>query len=324
MGKGVKMGWYANNCGCAERETQPGGHTLQDAEMAAQLGFDEIKVDGCGPAMNMSEWAQAINATGRPMLVEDCLNKHYWIYNKSSPATADILQECPSNMYRTSQDIAPQFLSAMHNVNVGHNFVKQYSNSTHPASRPGCWNYPDMLQVGNNMNLNESKTHFALWCITSSPLILGFDMANTTVYDELYPIITNPRALAINQRWAGWPGSLSKNSSTYFDALTYRGAEHFDPRLQNYATWQIWNKPLPAQSGYHLEAVLIINLSDGPQDVPLKYADVNPAFGEKVVATDVWTGEPMSMPDGSTTFRGIQSHDSVFILLSASLDRVFV
>merc|ERR1712196_303272 len=49
--KGVKMGWYANNCGCAERETQPGGHTLQDAEMAARLGFDEIKVDGCGPAM---------------------------------------------------------------------------------------------------------------------------------------------------------------------------------------------------------------------------------------------------------------------------------
>ena len=32
--------------------TQQGGHSLQDAEAAAHLGFDGIKVDGCGPADN--------------------------------------------------------------------------------------------------------------------------------------------------------------------------------------------------------------------------------------------------------------------------------
>merc|ERR1712050_437295 len=100
----------------------------------------------------------------------------------------------------------------MYNVNVGNFLLGPYQNATHPASRPGCWSYPDMLQVGNIITERESRTHFALWCITSAPLILGFDLTNTTVYDQMYPIITNSMALEVNQVWAGSPGVLVANA----------------------------------------------------------------------------------------------------------------
>jgi alpha-galactosidase len=36
-----------------------------------------------------------------------------------------------------------------------------------------------MLEVGNGgMTIEEEKTHFALWCIAKSPLIIGTDLTN--------------------------------------------------------------------------------------------------------------------------------------------------
>jgi alpha-galactosidase len=65
---GVGIGWYGNNCACNEREghTWPWfgqGHLRQDAQMAADLGFSGIKIDGCGPALNMSLWTDEVHAT---------------------------------------------------------------------------------------------------------------------------------------------------------------------------------------------------------------------------------------------------------------------
>eukprot|EP01051_Picozoa_sp_SAG22_P019621 SAG22_NODE_3679_length_1581_cov_1.323212_2_plen_249_part_00 len=41
------------------------------------------------------------------------------------------------------------------------------------------------------------------WCITSAPLVLGFDLTNTSLLSSIYDIIANPRAIAVNQAWAG-------------------------------------------------------------------------------------------------------------------------
>ena len=97
------------------------------------------------------------------------------------------LQECPAHLYRVSKDIAPQFYSTMYNLQ----HTTMYQDVKHPMSRPGCWAYPDMLQVGNNMNTAESQTHFAAWCITSAPLVLGFDLTNTSLLSSIYDIIAN-------------------------------------------------------------------------------------------------------------------------------------
>ena len=62
-----------------------------------------------------------------------------------------------------------------------------------------------MLEVGvtNKQNMpsylshTEARTHFNLWCITSSPLILGLDLSNATTVDSIWDIITNTGELNI-------------------------------------------------------------------------------------------------------------------------------
>ena len=64
---GVGIGWYGNNCACAERQGHAwpwygGGHPRQDAQMAFDLGFSGIKIDGCGPALNISLWTDEVRS----------------------------------------------------------------------------------------------------------------------------------------------------------------------------------------------------------------------------------------------------------------------
>jgi len=95
--KNVKMGWYQNNCGCNEAPqfSNIGGHVAQDAQMTADLEFDSIKVDGCGPSQNITAWTEQLNATGRPILLEDCLTKAYTRRGLPSPLPLkEVFEEC--------------------------------------------------------------------------------------------------------------------------------------------------------------------------------------------------------------------------------------
>ena len=112
---------------------------------------------------------------------------------------------CPWSLYRVSLDLGPTFPSTVYNVNRGLPFLKR-GPGTVPLSRPGCWMYPDMMMVGvtkmrqdpreppmpvvdpNPMTPTEWRTHFAMWAVTSSPLILGFDLTNDTMLRAAWPI----------------------------------------------------------------------------------------------------------------------------------------
>jgi len=199
----------------------------------------------------------------------------------------------------------------MGNLITNDDFVKQHEMDFGPVSRPGCWAYPDMLQVGNKISVRESYTHFAAWCITSAPLILGFDLTNATAYNEVYPIVTNALALEINQQWAGHPGALAVSALENF--TTHNGTT----TVTTFPVWQIWHKPLLPKQGKKTEAVLLINLSEEQRKVHLTYADVQPKLGDNVTATDVWTGNSVQMGIGSTTF-SLAPHDSRFLVLQAA------
>ena len=131
----------------------------------------------------MTHWALLYNKTGKAILLEDCHN--------GNPAQATIEAgklNCPMNLYRSSDDLHP----AWHSVLLNLNSTMKFRDG---LSAPGCWSYPDMLQVGvtphviqdpNNpygyghggvrnptgLNEIEGRTHFAAWCIVSSPLVL--------------------------------------------------------------------------------------------------------------------------------------------------------
>ncbi|MDE6338450.1 MAG: hypothetical protein K2K97_01520, partial [Muribaculaceae bacterium] len=63
--------------------------------------------------------------------------------------------------------------------------------------RNGHYNDMDMLEVGRSMTPIEDTTHFVMWCIMSSPLLVGCDMRN--MKPETVELLTNPELIALNQ-----------------------------------------------------------------------------------------------------------------------------
>lgn len=225
---GLRVGWYMNNCICWEKswtgQENITKHMKHSAQAVADFGFDGVKLDGCGQFLNLTWWAQLLNATGRKIMVENCHwgltvpNQTVEYSNKTCaggpcPKATDGLctgtepvSECPYHFFRTSHDITNTWTS-MHTNLLS---TLPYQGDI-PLSRPGAWAYPDMLEVGRMGSVTEDRTHFGAWVITSSPLILGFDMRNDTLTDQLWPFIANREAIAISQSWSGHPGRLIKN-----------------------------------------------------------------------------------------------------------------
>merc|ERR1719273_98159 len=194
--KGLKMGWYENGCACGER------HELLinyqgDVRMLHQLGFDGVKLDGCGAQRNMTLYAALMNATGKAYLIENC---HWGRCNNNDDSSCPTLDWCPFNWYRTSGDINSSPMSWYANLQT----TTKFQDPETPLSRPNCWAYPDMLEVGRinvdgKMHLNWNRAHFGAWCIISSPLILGLDVTKVNNVAPIIDVITNPEAIAVSQ-----------------------------------------------------------------------------------------------------------------------------
>ena len=64
-----------NNCGCAENHFDADMVDLVmrgSVKMLADQGWDGVKFDSCSMFHNLTKWAELINATGRPVLIENC------------------------------------------------------------------------------------------------------------------------------------------------------------------------------------------------------------------------------------------------------------
>ena len=55
-----------------------------------------------------------------------------------------------------------------------------------------------MLEVGNpGLSVPEARTHFALWCLVKSPLLIGADLSK--IAPPYLEILKNKHLIAINQ-----------------------------------------------------------------------------------------------------------------------------
>ncbi len=86
-----------------------------------------VKFDAGGGNDNMTLWAEAINATGRVMMLENCNNGGDVPYGLNHGLDAG----CPFNIFRTGIDNAPSPLSMVSNLLDASRFFN--------VSRPGCW-----------------------------------------------------------------------------------------------------------------------------------------------------------------------------------------
>src|SRR5436853_7926942 len=78
-------------------------------------------------------------------------------------------------------------------------------NDLAPWAKPGHWNDPDMLEIGNGaMREMEYKTHMSLWAMLAAPLLAGNDLRS--MKPEILAILTNKEVIAIDQDKLGMQG----------------------------------------------------------------------------------------------------------------------
>ena len=107
----------------------------KDVGKLFEFGFDGIKLDNCGQQKDLQLWADLINATGKPVTIENC----HWGFTVPHQAIAGQVPDhangvwCPWNFYRTSQDVRARFANVVKNLESTVPFARK------GLSFPGCW-----------------------------------------------------------------------------------------------------------------------------------------------------------------------------------------
>lgn len=207
--KGLKFGLYSSGglYSCQYRTGSMGNEEV-DAEDFISWGVDYLKYDNCNHQgapnkVRFQKMRDALLNQGKPIVYSICNwgDEKAWEWG---PETG--------HSWRTTQDIADKWVSVEYNFFENNKYAKY--------AGPGHWNDADMLEVGNGgMTITEEKTHFALWCIAKSPLIMGNDITN--IREESLKILKNTEVIAINQDPLGVQGTCSVNCG-FFDSLLRR------------------------------------------------------------------------------------------------------
>jgi len=194
---GLKFGLYSDsgNHTCAGRPGSLGYEDI-DAQTYASWDVDYLKYDNCDntaamlPQQRYPVMRDALNKTGRPILFSMC----EWGVNSPWEWAEDV-----GNSWRTDNDIGDYFESLIRVLDnqIGLSF----------AAGPGAWNDPDMLEVGNGgMSFVDYRSHFALWCLLKSPLLIGCDIS--TIDKQSLQILSSKEVIAVSQDSLGVQGDL--------------------------------------------------------------------------------------------------------------------
>ncbi|WP_264934377.1 glycoside hydrolase family 27 protein [Paenibacillus sp. LS1] len=270
--KGLKFGMYS----CVGTHTcagYPGSfeHEFQDAALFAEWGVDYLKYDYCFKPRHISgellykRMSLALKNCGRDILFSAC--------NWGADDVYDWIRESGAHMYRSTEDIRDNWDS------VKALSLSQLGKQSYTGSF--CHNDMDMLIVGmyggsNNdfigsiggCNDIEYKTHFSLWSMMGSPLMIGCDVrkANQITKD----ILLNPDLLAINQD------------------VEARGAYRIKPEPQWFHTDDVFMLVKVLTDGDL--AIGFFNLSDNQRELSLQFWDMGLPYaaGYALSLYDCW------------------------------------
>ncbi|MFF3457550.1 NPCBM/NEW2 domain-containing protein [Streptomyces sp. NPDC002730] len=200
--KGLKFGIYTSagtkTCNIAGF---PGGlgHEYSDAQQFADWGVDYLKYDNCNnqgldAKLRYNTMRDALKAasetTGRPIVYSIC----EWGQNKPWEWATGVGQ-----LWRTTGDISDNW-GSMLSIMKKNLPLAQYAG-------PGHWNDPDMLEVGNGgMTDTEYRSHFSMWSIMASPLLIGSDLRKAPA--SAFEILGNREVIAVDQDPLGKQGTV--------------------------------------------------------------------------------------------------------------------
>lgn len=325
----LTVGWYGNNCICKDlcrNKTECDMQIRADVEAFIRFGFDSWKLDGCGNEKNLAAFDKYLRqSTTQPIMVENCnWGRQQYDPDPSLPPR----QGCPFNFYRSSGDIQLSYASVLSNLAS----VERYRARN--MSAPGCWSYPDMLQVGIRNHLTgeigltrpETRSHFGAWCIVSSPLFLGHNTNDVEVTDLIWDIITNREAIEVNQAYAGDSGGIYETSPSFveieyehLDGLdsipgtrsTNRKLGNIDAGTATFPSYQYLSKPL---DGNGRVAVLLINSSAEATKLTATFSDIPRVYCNPCKIRNIWKHQDEGEYHNSWSVI-VESRDAAFIVV---------
>ena len=211
---GLKAGLYSSpgpwTCGGCTGSWQ---HERQDARQYALWGFDYLKYDWCSYGQTDTNrmwptWQQrkkyGLDYLKQPYRVMGNFlrqQKRDIFFSICQYGMGDVwswASTVKGNSWRTTDDITDTWRSMSR---IGFN-----QGNAAPCAKPGHWNDPDMLVVGEvgwghlhptRLTPDEQYTHISLWCLLSAPLLIGCDM--TRLDDFTLNLLENDEVLALDQ-----------------------------------------------------------------------------------------------------------------------------
>lgn len=296
---GLKAGIYsdagANTCGCKyDNDTIAKGvgfygHDQQDADLFfKELGFDFIKIDFCGgsttgngdylalePKERYTTIHRAIQNTGRS---DVRMNICRWDY----PGTwvSDIALS-----WRISSDIRPRW-SSIKNIISQNLYLSAYAGNGH-------YNDMDMLEVGRTLTDEEDRTHFGMWCIMASPLLIGCDLS--TLDSTTLNLLKNEELIALNQDTLGLQAYVVKKDVTND---TY-----------------VLVKDIIKRNG-PTRAVALYNPTNAAVDMSISFAELD--LGGEVKVRDLFQHKELSLPKSDYLQVNVPAHGCRIYKLTAT------
>ena len=295
--KGLKAGFYSeagsNTCGSMWSGDAGGtgaglyNHDQQDIDsIFKNWGYDFIKVDYCGAQdLKLDEKTrytaikQAILNTGRKDINYNVCRWHFpgvWVTEIA-------------DSWRISGDInlspgSTAKWSSVVSIIDQNKFLAAYCSQGH-------YNDMDMLEVGRGLSTEEDRSHFSMWCIMSSPLLLGNDLTKMTAATKA--ILTNPEVIAVNQDTTGLQAKLVSDNT--------RGL-------------QVWAKPLNGRLSKE-RAVVLFNRSEVAANISVKWKELN-LIGSALVR-DLWNRTDKGYYDSIYTAT-VPAHGVVMLKVTGS------
>ncbi|MGV8963368.1 MAG: glycoside hydrolase family 27 protein [Candidatus Saccharimonadaceae bacterium] len=260
--KGLKAGIYSdagiNTCASIWDKDTIGvgsglyGHDEQDLNLMLRTwGYDFIKIDWCGgeklglnDELRYTQLSNRIKSINRNVLFNIC---RWQFPGKWAVEIAD--------SWRISGDISNDFNSILHIIDKNADLWK--------FSSPGHINDMDMLQVGRGMSDDEDQSHFTMWSVMNSPLLLGNDLR--TISNKTLALVSNKEIIALNQ-----------------DKLGYQAR-----RLKKSDKLEVWAKPLISTMSGEV-AVVLFNRSDKKQEITFELDSIGIDADRSYKIRDLW------------------------------------
>ena len=162
------------------------------------------------------------------------------------------------------------------------------------------WNDPDMLMIGmDGLTETMCKTHMTMWCMMNSPLMLGMDLRNVEKDDNIFRIISNENAIALNQDKLGIQAKRIYTTKAVEPDKTY---------LRDNDRLDVLAKPLA--DGSIALSFINVSLGDRYDEIKISLNLIKTYIGHKMVradeffeasgyeVTDIWTKSKCNIESG--------------------------